>query len=232
MRIEFSSTEYMDYALHVSLGNRYVYVVNPKVACSSILWTLRRLELRDDALLPRTVGVIHKRAGSPLLPWTAARQHDLSGFVRFCFVRNPYDRVLSCYLQKIARPTPWRERVRALLGVPARQADISFQQFVESLLLQDPAEMDPHWAPQWRVTLQDDLSYDFIGRFERIEEDLLAAGRRITPDFARYLDREQRQATGKKPLHLLTPDLVETIQRVYDQDFARFNYDRAPPVAH
>lgn len=43
---------FLDYAVHISSEHRYIYVVNPKVGCSSILWSLRRFELGDTDLLP------------------------------------------------------------------------------------------------------------------------------------------------------------------------------------
>ena len=55
----------LDRTVHVSAKHRYLYVVNPKVGCSSILWSLRRFEVGDPELEPPRVGTIHERDGSP-----------------------------------------------------------------------------------------------------------------------------------------------------------------------
>ena len=225
------SPDYMDYALHVSPTRRYIYVVNPKVACSSTIWTLRRLELGAPDLMPERVGVIHDRTGSPLLTWREAQalpDFDPAEYLVFTFSRNPYDRILSCYLNKVARPTRYRTELQGLLGL-GPDADISFDTFVDLVGRQDPAAMDPHWRPQTIVTMQDHLRFDSIGRFERFDADLLAVGRRLDPEFGRYVYAEKRQATGAKPYDLLTPPIVDIINRVYDQDFKRFGYSRTLP---
>jgi len=59
--------QFLDYAVHLSRRHRFLYVVNPKVGCSSILWTLRRFESGDTEAVPQKVGTIHDRKHSPLL---------------------------------------------------------------------------------------------------------------------------------------------------------------------
>lgn len=227
---------FLDYAVHVSPAHRYIYVVNPKVGCSSILWTLQRLESGDPDRQPARVGTIHAREQSPLqrpsqLGAAAEILRDGRYFI-FTFVRNPFDRLLSCYLQKIVRPTAQR---RVALGLLGRAADddrtITLAEFIHAIAAQSPAQMDPHWRPQWTQTLQAWARYDAVGRFERFDADLLRIGTRLTPAFGRFVYSERRQATGAKPFAWITPDLAELVRDVYARDFDAFGYAPDVPAA-
>lgn len=227
---------FLEQAVHASTAHRFAYVCNPKVGCSSIIWSLRRLEAGDPGMVPDTVGDIHDRTATPLLRLAGAdafRQllADADCF-RFTFVRNPFDRLLSCYLQKIVRPTQERASLLRLLGRPAdEERDVTFEDFVRAIADQDPIDMDPHWRVQSVQTLQDHVAYDFIGRFESFDRDLAAVGERIAPDAPPFIYAEKRQATGAKPYHLITPTLATMIRDVFAEDFQRFDYPNDIPAA-
>lgn len=226
--------QFLDYAVHVSERYRYIYVVNPKVGCSSIIWTLRRLETGAKDSSPPTLELIHSRDNSPL-----KRPSDIGsteqilrdeGYFKFTFVRNPFDRLMSCYLNKIARPTAQRKVVLGLLGRSQEAVElISFDEFVGVIGRQTPTEMDPHWRPQWVQTLQGWVRYDTIGRFEDFDGELLRVGAQISSEFQSFVFSERRQATGVKPYHLITPRLAETIRELYAKDFAGFEYSLDVP---
>lgn len=226
---------FLDYAVHLSRRHRFLYVVNPKVGCSSILWTLRRFESGDTETVPQKVGTIHDRTHSPLL-----RPSDLqagpellqsSELFKFTFVRNPFDRLLSCYQNKIQRPTTQRRLLLGLMGrSPDDEAAVSLEEFLEAIAEQAPAEMDPHWRPQWAQTLQDATSYDAIGRFEDFDSELLRIGELISPTFKDHVYQEKRQATGSKPYHLLSPEMVELLHDIYGRDFEEFGYPLEIPA--
>lgn len=224
---------HLEHVVHASRRHRFLYVANPKVGCSSIIWTLRRFESGDPNAVPDRVGDIHDRAGSPLLRFSDLDAPDAlegPGLLRFTFVRNPFDRLMSCYLQKIVRETPERATLLELLDRPPRDTGrIDFDEFVGAVAEQPPEAMDPHWRIQSRQTLQDLIDYDFIGRFEHFDRDLAELGRRISPGFDAFIHAERRQATGAKPTERISPATAATIRRVYAEDFERFSYPEEVP---
>ena len=92
------------HATNFSLKYRYFYAETPKVGCSTIKGLLIQAEHGQVIQYP-DMDYIHHREFSPLLNAqqlvdTVAFLED-PGVTRFCFVRNPYTRLLSAWLDKI-----------------------------------------------------------------------------------------------------------------------------------
>jgi hypothetical protein len=160
---------------------RILYIPIAKNACSS----LKRLmvELSDlpgrDAMLK---GDIHSatdkaRNGIQLKDRdenAARRLLADPGYLRFTVLREPFDRLVSAYLEKFVvnrdgagnRETA-RPVVAAVQGVPPGEADfetgITFRQFAEFILTATD-RLDPHWCPQ-----SDYLAEVPLGRLYTIE---------------------------------------------------------------
>lgn len=82
-------------------------------------------------------------------------------YFKFAFVRNPWDRVVSCYFNKIV--TKRHPPFSLCYGK-------SFEEFVYFINSTDLAEADIHIRLQTKLIPLEHL--DFIGRFERFSEDL------------------------------------------------------------
>lgn len=80
-------------------------------------------------------------------------------YFKFCFVRNPFDRAVSDYL--------WRTRKTG------NQA-LTFAEFLDRLDRRDfTSRTIPRHFDNWPIyTLDDRIAVDFVGRFERLDEDL------------------------------------------------------------
>ncbi len=224
------------YSIHISLKNNYVYVEIPKVACSTIKGALAAAEREDEDFTYSQKGTLHNRAFSPLLTplqvGDFAKIFTSDAFFKFCFVRNPYERALSGYLNHIARPTLQRDNLVRWLGKDAPEdGEMSFEMFVNAICRQSPLEMDNHWRPQFHQSFQDKIAYDFIGRFERLAEDLRVVEDRTGLALGRYLKDQYRhpQHAGEKLGQYFTEDLRQKIAEKYAADFERFDYSTDLP---
>ncbi|WP_139559616.1 sulfotransferase family protein [Methylotetracoccus oryzae] len=229
--------ETFNYGLNISLKHRYVYVETPKVACSTIKLTLQRLELQDEDFHHEQSADMHKRQYSPLIGPTQVG--DLAKFLsrgdllKFCFVRNPYTRFLSCYLDKIVGNATQKIQILRQLGYDpsSLQTEISFEQFFAAVEAQPISVMDPHWRIQYYQTFQDAITYDFVGRFETFEADFHHIGRLVSPDFQKYYKVEDRHRTSTNVnlTRYYDADLQRRVYERYRKDFDAFGYPFALP---
>lgn len=153
--------------IHYLPKSYLVYMNNAKAGCSSIkssLWSWRS---------PETLSNPHNKGASPF-------RHLFAGIVKdrkeletanvFTVVRNPYVRVLSAYLDKIATGKggvagkETRERFNIQGQTP------SFSAFLDMIVTEEPELLDQHFAPQFYTTMHALIRYDFIGHLEEMEK--------------------------------------------------------------
>jgi hypothetical protein len=221
----------------ISLKNRYLYVQTPKVATSTISRRLIKLELTDTPIKQSRVG-LHPRVTAAVhvkpyqLPDALLEEVVLSGkYLRFCFVRHPYSRVLSAYLDKIVS----RERPSALVyahfdrSYSDPEHTVSFAEFLAYLqaTLDRRDAWDPHWRPMTSILRPDLVPYDEIGKIETFEEDFQRINLRlggILPVAASATPH--RTDAARKVDEIYTGPLRETVRAIYGADFEAFGYKR------
>lgn len=174
---------------------------------------------------------------------------DRRRFVSFTFVRNPWDRLASAYLSKIARPTikdrqalAVQERIRTLFGL-RRGKRIAFGQFVRWVVQQNVSTMNQHWKPHSERCDTLYTPFEFIGRYETMQEDILHvlgllgwSPTLIPATHWSSLDRSglasMRQNETEKlhalykddPYHSTREQLVELVAQKYRDDIVPFGY--------
>lgn len=154
-----------------------------------------RLELRID------------QAFQVRLPRMAHRDH-----FHFAFVRNPWDRLVSCWQSKVLAKDhfdlgPERDRLR------------SFPAFVDYVATFDLDRCDPHVRRQ--VTLIELDRLDFLGRFERFGDDFTSVCRHLglTQSF------DHRNKTTHDHYSAYYDDrTIEKVRRLYEPDIRLFSY--------
>ncbi|WP_306250816.1 sulfotransferase family protein [Parvularcula sp. IMCC14364] len=218
----------------ISLKHRYLYVETPKVACSTIKLALMKLEtegLNYDAKVPHPT-----LFESPVVkPYHLSDEllHEVffsDKFFRFSFVRNPYTRVLSAYLDKIDRKKNPVKQVRRALGHDAEaDVDITFEQFLDAINLTKQRDQDKHWRPQSELLLNGYLDFHYLGRFENFEEDWRNVAERINPTMLEDMRDIPWHATNADDQlkEFYTPELTEKFMHNYASDFELYNYGKA-----
>lgn len=222
-----------DYSINISLQHNYIFVETPKVCCSTIKLNLQRLETGlIDFSWPQEMD-LHNRDFSPLHKPSQVLDFDFllskGSFYLFCFVRNPYTRLLSCYLDKIVGNSPPKIAILKILGKDPGDisAEISFQEFVGAVSSQSIQDMNPHWRPQFYQTFQDTLTYDFIGSYENFSSDFNTVINRISPEVIgpTGIETRHRTAADSKVSMYYSRAMVAQVNRIYEADFNYFGYD-------
>lgn len=220
---------------NISLQNKYVYVAVDKVANSTIKDRLYTIEYEPVGW--EAVSLFDKKC-SPLLspyqlPWDQMCEVLNSGaYTRFAFVRNPYTRLLSCYLDRVMRSrSTQRRRIMRQLG--RSSGTPSFDEFVRAVVRQGPVKQDSHWRIQSHELLHGTLDYDIIGKFEGLADDLAAVSRRIWGELRPEMDlsggknsNASPRATdaGKNLEEHYSDELADLVRSKYADDFRNFGY--------
>ena len=223
---------------HISLRNRYVYFQVCKSAGSTIVYHLQTVEYLGTQF---TVQDPRNKYLSPHLSPYQLEPARLAGIMRdptwrrFAFVRNPFTRLLSCYLHRIvAKPdSPSARHFRTASGDTGTP---SFERFVTVVCGQSSLEMERHWRVQSDEILADVVPIDFIGRFENLRSDLerlsqFLYGRQAFD--AKALDRVNASPmqTGAQSRigEFYTDDLAALVVRRFRRDFELFGYPTTLP---
>lgn len=225
---------------------RFIYCPIAKVACTSFkLWMLE--VAGDTPPAPFNEQVEVQRYSLRRLGHRAAcRLLADDEYFRFAFVRNPWSRVVSAYLNKFQSVNVVSQPVLQKLRPKAGEdlgADVSFREFVEYLGASNPIHFDEHWRPQHLFVK--DVSLDFLGRFEHLARDFAWVQERLgiaTPlphnnvtsyappavDQEGIADRtaKQMKKLGAFPDYrrFYTPRLRDLVARIYAGDIKQFGY--------
>jgi hypothetical protein len=122
----------------------------------------------------RPMDLIHKRN----YPYVKKRQilNKYQDYFRFCIVRNPWDRVLSCYINKINPDKNYNDKwfkngvALSLVNFKVFKGGMSFEDFIYALKDIPDNKADNHFRSQhmFIVDKNGNLLVNYIGRFEDI----------------------------------------------------------------
>lgn len=205
----------------------------PKVACSSLTAVcvdLLGFELPDGSWKPSVfrgdrydhLVDIRKRDAAKL---SRSDVTKFPNYWRFTFVRNPLDRLVSCYSEKIRDSKSFVDGVHpCLLRFGVFHRDMSFHDFARAVADIPDENADGHFRSQWTFIAdgEGNLEIDFIGHFERLEEDMQKVANHLRFSFTMpHLLKSDRRSYKE----YYDDALLDTIARRYQNDFHLFGYD-------
>ena len=203
---------------------KFIYIRIPKAANSTItalLWN----QLNDMISDPITPTKSIKKSFENVTDLGIKKSLEAKKtYFFFTVVRNPYDRVLSAYLQKLKSPI-YQKRYKNAIA-KAGDGTLSFNSFCH-FLDQGGLYKDPHWIPQFDFMWPSCDRLDFIGRFENLHEDLnhifsIIFGKNDI-DFNVYYGPGRTRANQFRKEYY-NDCCYEIISRLYSMDFKAFNY--------
>jgi tetratricopeptide (TPR) repeat protein len=224
--------EHLRQHLRFRTDGSYVYVNNAKAACSTIkldLW--HRAYARGEVHEKPSGNRVHLR---DLSLWGPINDTVIDTAFIFTFVRNPFARVLSSYLDKVAlRSTgtcrPPGRLLRQKFGL-SPTADLTFRDFLRLINRLPSAEDDLHWRPQVDNVFFNRIRLDYIGKVESYDQDIANVFSRLFDDAKWTSPGWTPHATHAQDKLLEMYGAVETqlVLHKYARDFAAFNYSCDP----
>lgn len=153
-------------------------------------------------------------AKEPSFVWYCPRLY--SKYFKFAFVRNPWDRLVSCWHNKILGENYFELEQNQLNELK------TFANFVAFVEQEGLHHRDRHVQLQVELINLPDL--DFLGRMERFAEDFAKVCERIgiEPD---RVAAQNISANRKSYREYYTPKLRDRVGRIYERDVSAFGYD-------
>jgi len=144
---------------------------------------------------------------------------------KFTFVRDPYSRVLSAYLDKVGRRR--HQGLRFLKWSQRHNQPETFLGFCRYLEA-GGLFLDMHWAPQVDILCLPLECFDFIGRVEHLNRDLAVVLERLFNVKAAGPATHAGTHTGasERVDDAYGPEERAIVTRLYADDFERLGYDR------
>ncbi|MEX0943548.1 MAG: sulfotransferase family protein [Pseudomonadales bacterium] len=205
-----------------------MYIEIPKVACSSIKAAIARI---------LNIDLVH---GDPHQTPLPSIHYELSehgplypDLFSFAFVRNPWDRLVSCYRDKILLEVDGFTHSTIRPGVADCLAHFDrffpgmlFEQFINVVASIPDEEADEHFRSQYTFIADraNQIAVDFVGRYERLFEDLNRVRElRQLPEFE--LPRLQAASSSVNYREFYSDRSREIVAERFKTDIAMFEYD-------
>ncbi|XP_076357526.1 carbohydrate sulfotransferase 11 [Tachypleus tridentatus] len=239
-----------DQLSHLIVDQNYklIYCYVPKVACTNwkrILMVLKGNEVKKplDILGNETHAHNFKTLNKVSIQeaWSM-----LKTYLKFLFVRHPYERLLSAYRNKFenrysdyftsrfGRKIIQRYRTNASQVSLKKGHDVTFEEFVQYISELDPVQkstFNEHWRPIFDLCLPCSLNYKVIGKYETLKDDsdyvLWKAGLLQKIDFPQREQSYKMEPTAvllKKYFNQISQDVKDKLYTIYQADFTIFGY--------
>jgi dermatan 4-sulfotransferase 1 len=209
----------------ISKKNKFIYFRISKAANSTVISTLK---YACDRIKAKTQYHIRQEKKNYI------RFSDLSDseanevireYWKFTVVRNPYDRFLSAYLDKILGNRPPKKQVSNYLGLsPDNQ--ISIDDFLTYLEYGGIYE-NPHWAIQTDLIFIPLKKLNFVGKVETLQADMKFITKKIFGKEIEIKDwRPHATEAENKREQILNSESKKRIYKIYQKDFDSFLYKK------
>ena len=206
--------------LFLSQTTNLAYLVVPKAACTALKWAVCELDGRDmDGVRPRDM---HGGSEIARCCHASSTRVPMGERFTFTFVREPIDRFLAFYRNKIL--LKWDEAIGERLAGQGFHYGMPVQEAVDALVAHGDRSwvLDPHVIPQYCLVYGVDgrSRCDFVGRLEQSAMDL----GRLQALSGHRLELKRIHVSKRRPDVPLDPPYRAKLRDFYAPDYELFDY--------
>lgn len=244
----FSRRHFSPYKVLVHRQSHTVVILNPKVGTTSFRQLATRAYVEvlghkdpSDGRYRLIKKARYFPFASPSDYYHAFSHPDEYNF--YCFVRNPYARLKSAWVDKFANghqmgyPRSIRGKllrnIRSFAGhrqLPGSEQNslIPFATFIAYIDSQQDGQRNHHWDVQHEVLMMDAIHYCQIYKMEtQFAEGMTSIFKRlgILESWTKQCMRKPSNQSISVKEAIFTPELAEQAKHIYARDFEVFDYD-------
>lgn len=244
----FSRQHFSPYKVMVNRQSRTVVILNPKVGTTSFRNLAARAYIEVLGHKDASDGRYKFIKKARYFPFASPRDyyHAFSHpqeYNFYCFVRNPYARLKSAWVDKFANgheygyPRSIRGKLLRNIRRFARQRKLQgsapntlvpFSTFVDYIESKQDGKRNHHWDVQHEVLMTDAIHYSHIYKMEtQFTQGVTSIFDRIgiTESWTKQAMEQPSNQSKKVKEAVFTPELAELAKRIYARDFQIFGYD-------
>ena len=219
--------------VHEKLKILFCYI--PKVSCTQWKTFIASLD-GTETKLP-----IHDRKLFKFLHVYPRNDVDrmLKTYFKFVFVREPLERLLSAYLNKFHSlnetyyPNVYGRGIikRYRPGGNPEHKNVTFDEFLNFVINLGNSYWDEHWQTYDKLCHPCAIQYDFIGRFENLEEEASFVLSSIKSNVSFPHVRPSSTPSKLSSYYSqISRELLDRVRQTYSGDFEMFGYDLSRSV--
>ncbi len=207
-------------------NERLIYLVISKSACTSIKITLGKkynifsksengLDIHSNPNWIRKFRQINK---------------EFKDYYKFTFVRNPFERLVSCYNDKVIYEEKNKEKKKYYFkDYPYLiKPNISFQEFIDIIIKIPDFLSDRHFRSQSSSIFSNKrININFIGKVENIKKDWENISKKF--NFDSKIVHENKSLFNKKENYYFqyyNKIIAQKVYKRYKKDIKHFNYEK------
>ena len=231
--------------------HKVLYCYIPKVACTNLkrVFLLLTGKMNETEPLKLKSSDVHLTYTKYLTFLHTYSEEDIifkiKNYRKVIFVREPLERVLSAYRNKFLQKggVYFQERfgrkiIKMFRENPSEKSldrghDVHFSEFVQYLL--DPSTeskgFNEHWAPMSSLCYPCHIAYDFIGKYESLDDDVtLLLKEMLVHDEINFPERgdtyknERTEDTMMEHFKTVPPHFLNHLWKIYLNDYILFGY--------
>jgi hypothetical protein len=172
-------------------------------------------------------------------------KNGAENFTKFIFVRHPFERLVSAYKDKFAGDDDFYQKavgrgiIRKFRKNPSSLSlqkghDVSFPEFVDFIVNEwkdGRRPLDVHWRPVVDLCLPCAMQFDFIGKFETLNQDVEFLLRKLNESelirlFADQPKAKTTSSLSRQSMKMLSSQQLNDLHRMFDQDLLLFGYPK------
>lgn len=217
------SPDYNPRQFYILEDRKLVFIAVPKVACSSILTAIA------NSYQVKLQAALHRDPFWQIARSTLSVQQQT--YDKFAFVRNPFERIVSCYKHKILR-VRMQSQIEQIpyLFQKFLPLESTFAEFINVISRVPDCHAEQHFKSQYAILYEGGrLLPDWVGRFETLATSWaeIAQTYRFEPTLPNLRSTAHLSDTPQDYRTYYTRPLVKLVYRRYQKDIEAFGYTHA-----